>query len=253
MAILELTGDGVMLKVKTFKTSIYDQNQSLMTFLQKNLEHEELENKILAVTSKIVSLSENQVIAKDKISKKELIRNEAEYDLGEINYGCHLTIKHGQLIASAGIDESNSSNEDYILYPKDPFLSAKSLCSQIKSWKRIQNFGILITDSRTFPLRKGVIGTSLAHYGFSGIKSLIGEKDLFGRELKMTQVNIADALAVAAVLNMGEGNEQRPLALIEYSELQFNERETCFELFISIDEDLYSPLILPKIKKDLDD
>ena len=76
-------------------------------------------------------------------------------------------------------------------------------------WK---NFGVLITDSHTTPLRRGVTGIALSYWGFSGVQNKVGTPDLFGRTLKMTHVNLADAFAAAAVLVMGESNESTPVA-----------------------------------------
>lgn len=79
------------------------------------------EGSILAVTSKIVSLSEGCRVSKETISKEALVRKESDHYLGEIGYGSYLTIKHGLMIPSAGIDESNSEGDHYITFPKNPF------------------------------------------------------------------------------------------------------------------------------------
>src|SRR6266508_2193439 len=69
-----------------------------------------------------------------------------------------------------------------------------------------------ITDSKTAPLRVGVTGVTLAYSGFQALNDYVGTKDLFGRAWRMIKVNVVDALATAAVLVMGEGSEQTPLA-----------------------------------------
>ncbi len=173
-----------------------------------------LEGKILAVTSKIVSLCENQNISRNQIAKADLIRREADIDLGEIGYGTHLTVKENLLLASAGIDESNSENGDFLCLPKNPEASAKQLWRSLRDHFQLRNFGIIVTDSRTAPLRLGTTGVSLSHWGFKGLIDRVGSPDLFGRPLQMTKVNVVDALAASAVLLMGEGAEQTPLALI---------------------------------------
>ena len=207
------------------------------------------ENSILAITSKIISISENRLINKKDINKKQLIQKEGEYYLGEIAYDCHLSIHHGLLVPSAGIDESNSEQNQYILYPKEPFSSAEKIVRQIKKKLNLKNLGILITDSRTLPLRKGVVGVALAYYGFSGIKNMIGKKDLFGRKLKITTINIVDALAASAVLLMGEGNEQKPLAIMQNTPVTFTDDSDSSQLSIPITEDLYFPLYKHLIQK----
>ena len=162
-------------------------------------------------------------------------------------HGVSLTIKHGLLIPSAGIDESNSENGDYILYPKDPFASARRLCQAIKEKLKLKNFGIILTDSHTHPLRRGVTGIALAYDGFFPWKNLIGEPDLYGRKMKMTSVNVVDSLAVAAVFVMGEAAEQQPLALIETNDVVFTDKAPQPEdIRIPLEEDLYGPLIAAK-------
>lgn len=241
-------GRGIMLQVQAISTRTYHLGDSFEDFLKENLQGALQEGDILAVTSKVVSLSENRVVQKSTMDKKKLIQKEADHYLGEIGYGCHLTIKQGLLVPSAGVDESNTEGEFYILYPLDPFQSAKRIHEAIKKEFSIKNMGVLLTDSRTMPLRRGVLGVALSYYGFKGVQSKIGEKDLFGRELRMTQINIADALAAAAVFSMGEGNEGCPLAILK-AKVEFMESLSNQELQIPVDEDLYKPF-LKKVLKD---
>lgn len=237
-----------MLQVKAISTKVYRLGDNFEDFLIKNLKGVLREGHILAVTSKIVSLSENCIIPKSAKNKKKLIQKEADHYLGEIEYGCHLTIKQNLLIPSAGVDESNAEGDFYILYPSNSFLSAKKIYSLIKQKLRLNKFGVLLTDSHTMPLRRGVVGAALAYYGFKGVESKIGSKDLFGKKLKMTQINIADALATAATLTMGEGKERRPLALIK-APVKFVKRTNNRELRIPIERDLYRPLLQKSLKK----
>lgn len=112
----------------------------------------------------------------------------------------------------------------------------------------MRRLGVLITDSRTIPLRTGVTGVSVGYASFRGIKDYRGMLDIFGRKFKFSRTNIADGLATSAVLVMGEGNEQQPLALIESTPLEFCNKVNRVELYIDIREDLYRPLFskLPK-------
>ena len=233
-----------MLQVKPLSTPIYHLGDDFQQFLTQNLKDVLKEKHLLAITSKVVSLAENRVLPITEISKTELVQKEADHYLGEIGYGCHLTIKHGLLIPSAGIDESNSEEGHYILYPKDPFLSAENIYKFLQKTLGLKQFGVLLTDSHTKPLRRGVLGTALAYYGFKGTQSKVGASDLFGRKLKMTHINVADALATAATYTMGESNEGQPLALIQATEVEFN---TSYhggkELKIPLKEDLYYPLL----------
>lgn len=201
------------------------------------------EKMIVAVTSKIVSLAEGTTIPMQEMSKTDLVKRESDVFLGEIGYGCFLTVKEGLFIASAGIDESNSEDGEYILYPKDPFLSAQKLWQALRVEWNIKDLGVILTDSHTSPLRQGVTGICLSYWGFRGVRDMIGTKDLFGRELKMTKMNFADGLSASAVMIMGEGSECRPLAVIEGSEVEFTEKVDPSELRMPLEQDLYYPLI----------
>jgi F420-0:gamma-glutamyl ligase len=175
----------------------------------------------------------------NKAEKTKLIKNESELAI-KTKY-TWLTIKDGMVMASAGIDESNAKGK-LILLPKDSFKSAEVLRKKLKKIFKVRKLGVLITDSRIFPLRAGIVGVSLGYSGFKGIRNYIGKKDIFGRILKMSRTDIADSLATSAVLCMGEGKEQQPLALITDAPVEFIEKINKKELLIDPKEDLYLPL-----------
>ena len=83
-------------------------------------------------------------------------------------------------MANAGIDESNAMGK-IILLPKNSFKSAEIIRKKLQNKFGVKNLGILITDSRLFPLRAGIVGVALGYAGFKGIKNYIGKKDIFGR------------------------------------------------------------------------
>ena len=230
--------------VHPIATRIFEPRQSLVDFVVQSVPKDRVhEDMILAVTSKIVSLAEGRLVPRDSINKKELVQREADIYMGEIGHGCFLTVKSGLLIPSSGIDESNSASGDYILYPRDPFASAFRIWSDLRRAWNLKNLGVLLTDSHTTPLRRGVTGVCLSYAGFQAVCNLVGTTDLFGRPLRMTQMNFADGLAVAAVLMMGEGAECQPLAVIENAQVQFSESTNPQELSIPFEEDLYFPLL----------
>jgi F420-0:gamma-glutamyl ligase len=236
--------------VTALQTELFHPRQDLADFAAQNLERYlgngiNSEKHVVAITSKIVSLSENRLVPKSTIGKKALVERESDVYLGEIGYGCHLTVKHGLLIPSAGIDESNSETGDYILFPVDPFASLKDLHQKLCARFRLKELGLIMTDSHTTPLRNGVTGIALAYWGMHGIRSFIGSPDLFGRPLQMTNVNIVDALASAAVLAMGESNECRPLTVIQGAEIEFSSHTDPAEVGIPIEKDLYGPILKP--------
>ncbi len=208
------------------------------------------EESIIVVTSKVVSIWQGKCIKiTDQPNKDELIKKEADFyiDRKKVSpdYDVMLTIKENILIPTAGIDESNA-NEYYILWPEKPFQAAKEIYDFIKQEYKLKNFGVIISDSHTTPLRTGIMGIGLAYYGFCPLKDYRGQKDIFGRELKMSQTNIIDSLSAAAVYVMGEGAEQTPIAVIEDAgdiEFKIIDIDKKDPLKINIDEDIYSPFL----------
>ena len=237
------------MKTNAIQTSIFKKDMDLADFIASHtLDYAfknkiQLEGTVIAITSKIVSIAENRLIPKNSISKFDLIKKEADIFLAKAAYDVCLTIKCGIVIPSAGIDESNSESGDYILFPINPYESAKKLWEALIQKLAVKNLGIIITDSHTHPLRRGVTGIALSHWGFKATKNLIGEKDLFGRELRYTAVNAVDALAVTAVYTMGEVNECKPIAIIESPAVDFCESIDPKEIQIEPETDLYYPLL----------
>ena len=235
------------LKVTAIPSPLFQLGGPLADFIIHTLSPYSIgEKMILAVSSKLFSLAENCIAQNE--DKIQLVQKEADHDLGESSYGFHLTIKEGLVLPSAGIDQSNSPTGDYLLFPKKPYLSLKKLWIHLRKQWKVKNLGLLMTDSHTTPLRRGVTGTAVAHWGFKAVKDCRGQKDLYQRELKVTTVNNIDALAGIAVWMMGEGNEQRPLALIENASLEWEEESSSQEIRIPLEEDLYKPLFKGKIK-----
>lgn len=186
------------------------------------------ENQVVAVTSKVVAISEGRCIPFADTTKDEIAIKEADkYIPREFSPGGWVlhTIKNNMLVASSGVDESNGANY-YILWPKDPYASAKKIWQILRKKFKIKNLGVIITDSRLVPLRRGVVGIAISFFGFKPIKDYRGKKDLFGREFKMETSNLPDSLATAAVLEMGEGSEGKPIAIIsEISKIEFISKE----------------------------
>jgi F420-0:gamma-glutamyl ligase len=163
-----------------------------------------------------------------------------------------LTIKDGVLLPSAGIDESNSPNGDFLLMPSQPFEALKTLHETLAREVGHSQFGLLMTDSRSQPLRWGVNGLAYAHYGFEAIRDRRGTPDLYGRNLKVTTINDADAFASMAVMLMGESNECSPLCLIRAPWVRFQKSGSPEEIQIPVDEDLYGSLLLKLESKSTD-
>jgi dihydrofolate synthase / folylpolyglutamate synthase len=246
------------MKATGLRTDVYRPGQDLVQFVVDAFSvappaRVPREGDIICITSKIVSLAEGRLEKRsdwesNSRTKKDLIHREADVYLADGPFGVSLTIKHGIMIPSAGIDESNSETGDFILYPVDPWASAKALWSGLRKHWGLQDLGVLITDSHTQPLRRGVIGVALSYWGFHGVKDLVGAEDIFGRELKFTKVHVADALAAASVLLMGEANERTPLVLIEDAHVAFSTTIDPREGVIPPEDDLYLSLYERSLK-----
>ncbi len=209
------------------------------------------EQEIVVVTSKIVSICYGDVVRNDgSLDKKDLIRQEADYYLGErypTPYGHMITIKNSVLIPSAGIDESNGDG-NFILWPRNLPQRTNQLWEHIRQQRGLRQVGVIVTDSKTTPLRWGTSGIGLSWCGFAAFKDYRGTPDIFGRQLRTTKTNVLDGLAAAAVLIMGEGNEQTPLAVIsDLPFITFQERmptqEELANLAIELTDDIYAPLL----------
>ena len=233
--------------IQPIKTHVFNEGDDLFVFITDYFKKLP-EKSAIVVTSKIVALAEKRTaIAKSAQIKAKLIR--AESELAIPTKYVWLTVKDGMVMASAGIDESNA-NGKLILLPKDSFKTARFLRNKLRQRYSVRHLGVLITDSRTMPLRAGVTGVAVGYAGFRGIKDYRGTPDIFGRKFKFSRTNIADSLAAAAVLVMGEGNERQPLAIIKKAPVEFCNKVKRAELSINIQEDMYRPLFLklPKLK-----
>ncbi len=236
--------------VKPIKTRVFQEGENLLDFINKYIKKLP-EKSVLIVTSKIVALAEKRtVIIKDKNTREELIQSESQW-MKRTKY-TWLTIKDGVVMSSAGIDESNA-NGKLILLPKDSFQTAIDLRKKLQKKHNIKHLGVLITDSRLMPLRAGVTGMALGYAGFHGLKNYINTPDIFGRKFHFSKTDIADSLATAATLTMGEGDEQQPLAMITDAPIIFTNKINRTELYIDIREDMYMPLFsqLPNQKGNL--
>ncbi len=206
-------------------------------------EHTIPRSAIVAITSKIFSISEHNLHPRGGTDKHTIARADADFIVGDIGYGSMLTVTRGVMILSAGIDESNSPDGSFILYPKDPAASLFALYHELVASVGHAEFGLVMTDSRSAPLRNGVVGVALACCGFHGVHDRVGDNDLFGRPLKSTKVNIADAIAAACVLMMGEADECQPIAIAAGADVVFTPHDTTPEIAIPYDRDMYEPLL----------
>jgi len=200
------------------KTPLFEESRSLLVFIKKHINSFH-EGDILVITSKIVALSEGRV---GKIEdKRKLIFKESKRVI-ETPWA-FLTLTSDGWGINAGIDEANMKDK-IVLLPKDPHKTAELLKKNLKRLYSLKKVGVIITDTRSVPLRVGTVGRAIGYSGFKPIKSYIGKKDLFGRKSRVTQSNLVDALAASAVVVMGEGSEQTPVAIIKDAPVSFTSK-----------------------------
>jgi len=235
------------MKVTAIKTKKIVVGDDLFKILDESVKDLK-ERSVVAIASNVVSLCEGRVVKIGEKNKETLIKEEAEYYLPPNNtYHLHLTVKNSILSVSAGIDESNT-NGYYTFWPEDPPKSANKVREYLKKRFQVKHVGVVITDSKTTPLRWGVTGVAISHSGFAALNDYTGKPDLFGRLFRFEKANVADGLATSAVLVTGEGNEQTPIAVMEdLPFVEFQDRNPTGEeiemLKISMDEDVYGEIL----------
>lgn len=186
---------------------------------------------ILVVAQKVVSKAEGRYVRLDGVMVSPraaelaaLTRKDArvvELVLGESIEVLRakadvLIVRHrlGYVMANAGIDRSNvGGNDRVLLLPRDPDGSATALRGSILTRHGL-DLGVIICDSFGRPWRKGVTNIALGAAGVPALLDRRGDPDRNGRRLEVTEVALADQLASAAGLLMGEGAESQPAVLI---------------------------------------
>jgi coenzyme F420-0:L-glutamate ligase / coenzyme F420-1:gamma-L-glutamate ligase len=129
----------------------------------------------------------------------------------------------GAVLANAGIDASNvvpgGGDNHVLLLPEDCNGSCRQIRDRLAARTGIEA-GVLIIDSLGRAWRNGTVGVALGAAGIPALLDLRGKPDLFGRELRSTQVGIADEIAAAASLLMGQANEGTPVVLVRGLDLR---------------------------------
>lgn len=191
---------------------------------------------VLVVTQKVVSKAEGCLINLEQIepsARAFQLAGETEKDARLVEVILHesrrilrkrpglIIVEHrlGFICANAGIDHSNVAAEEsgagewVLTLPKDPDTSARMICSRLKEIANA-DIGVLIIDSHGRAWRRGSVGVCIGVAGFPALLDLRGQPDLFGRPLQVTQVGLADEVAAAASLIMGQADESQPVVHI---------------------------------------
>ena len=190
---------------------------------------------ILVLAQKIVSKSEGRIVdlrtvtpgpeayrLSEVVEKDprlvELILSESLSVIRQVRGVLITEHKRGWIMANAGIDASNvrsvRGEENVLLLPENPDLTCRMLRQHLLD-RLGKRFGVIISDSFGRPWRLGTTGVALGAAGVPSLWDRRGDRDLFGRELKVSQQAVADELAAAASLVQGQGAESRPIAVIQ--------------------------------------
>jgi coenzyme F420-0:L-glutamate ligase/coenzyme F420-1:gamma-L-glutamate ligase len=214
------------------------------------------EKDVIVITHVAVSKAEGNVVNLDEVSpskkaweiakktekdpalveiilreSKEIVRMRRNSIITEHN--------NGMVCANAGIDRSNIKGErNVVLLPNDANASARKIKQELETMTDC-NLAIIISDTHGRPLRKGEINVTIGVAGIKPIRDRRGEKDLFGYVLRMKQTAIADELASAAELVIGQANEGIPAAIIRGYNYQISENVSANELARPKEKDLF--------------
>lgn len=175
---------------------------------------------VLVIAQKIISKSEGRLVSLDTVSPSEksiqignitkkdprlieIILNESKKIIRMSERTLIVETKHGFICANAGIDKSNVDDNEkkVLLLPKNPDRSANKIRWEIKK-KTKKDVAVIISDTFGRPFRIGQVNVAIGISGINPIKSYIGTKDIFGKNLYVTEIAVADELCSAAELVM---------------------------------------------------
>ncbi len=210
----------------------------------------------IVITHVVVSRSEGNVVDLDEVMPSEFAKNVArqvEKDpalvetilkesksivrMGDKHLICET--RHGFVCANAGVDKSNVPGERNVaLLPRNPDRSARIIRQKIRKLTG-KDVAVIISDTHGRPLREGEINIAIGVAGIKPIRPRIGETDLFGYTLKVKTTAVADELASAAELVIGQTNEGIPAAIIRGYQYPKSERAKAKELIRKREKDLF--------------
>lgn len=185
---------------------------------------------VLVVAQKIVSKAEGALVHLDDVTASpeacriaettgrdaamvQLILDQSSEILRATPAAIIARHRTGHVLANAGIDASNVGQGDdaVLVWPADPDASARAIRAGLGDMRP----AVVIADSMGRAWRMGTCGCAIGCAGLAVLDDRRGAgQDLFGRTLQATVIAVADAVAAAAVLAMGEGDEGTPAALV---------------------------------------
>jgi coenzyme F420-0:L-glutamate ligase/coenzyme F420-1:gamma-L-glutamate ligase len=220
-------------------------------------QHTPIQNgDVLVVTHVAVSKAEGNVVNLDKVvpSKKakeiakktgkdpalvEVVLRESK-DIVRMRDSVLITeSRQGFICANSGVDRSNVEGERNVApLPRDPDLSAKKIRQEMKKLTGC-DVAVIVSDTHGRPFRMGEVNVAVGVSGLKPIRDRRGEKDLFGYVLRLKQTAIADELASAAELVIGQANEGIPVAIIRGYNYPKSDTAKATELIRSREKNLF--------------
>ena len=211
---------------------------------------------VIVVSHIIISRAEGRVVSLSDVRPSEFALNVAQ-ELGKdprlvevvlreskgiVRMGDgHLICetKHGFICANAGVDRSNVPGEETVaLLPEDPDASARRIKERIRELTG-RDVAVIVCDTHGRPLRRGTINVAIGVAGLEPIWDRRGDVDLFGYVLRVTRVAVADELASAAELLMGQADEGIPVVIIRGYRYRPSEHASARELIRPRKRDLF--------------
>jgi coenzyme F420-0:L-glutamate ligase/coenzyme F420-1:gamma-L-glutamate ligase len=239
---------------------LIEPNDDLASIINKSINNNGIDiesGDVVVVAQKIISKCENRYVELKNIqpSKEatdlaktlnrdpafiQIIQNESKKIISTDKNVIIVEHKLGFININAGIDRSNIlQNDDVVLLlPENPSKSAKDLQSAISANFQ-RDIALIVTDSMTRPFRSGVTNFALASANIPSLIDLKGDSDIYGNILQSTEIAIADELAAAAGLLMGQGSEKQPVVIIKGFDKKNYSTNDAFDLVVDEDEDLY--------------
>jgi coenzyme F420-0:L-glutamate ligase/coenzyme F420-1:gamma-L-glutamate ligase len=239
------------------RTRLIEPKDDLVSIILEALSRQGLmidDGDVLVVASKVVSMAQGRLTRLDTINPSEeakklaekyeldsrfaeVVLSEAEEVFGGVP-GALLTLKDGVLIPNAGVDRKNAPVGFVALWPENPHKTAEKIRAEILE-KAVRRIGVLIADSRVTPLRMGTTGVAIGIAGFNPIRDCRAKKDLYGKEVRITRHALADDLAGAAHLVMGETEARMPALLAKQVPISLAEEVDPELLLIAASECLF--------------
>jgi len=255
-------GDTTMESVKVFAVEnlpLFQKGDNIGQLICESAEKQGTsiqENDIIVVTHVAVSKAEGNVVNLDevvpsdraaeiaaKIGKEpamvEVILRETKEIVRMGPNSLIVETKNGIVSANAGVDRSNvKGDRNVALLPVDPDASAQNIRQEIKK-RTGRKVAVIVSDTHGRPLRMGEINIAIGIVGIKPIRDRRGEKDLFGYVLHVKQTCIADELASAAELVIGQAREGIPAAIIRGYKYQPTENVTAKDLTRPKEKDMF--------------